>query len=171
VSAKKEALWANHIQRLCLLETDDVGDALAAAEVILSTQPVQEDDGDEGWITVPGSFLQTPHSTPLSINLPRPSDVVIHNHVAAPIAPLQPSQPIPESPDVMIHNHQHTIHNHITVPTALPTAPQVRVEPVINIPAQPPILEPDEQPRVVISADALRDEYVERFRKLMGAVQ
>lgn len=34
---KEVALWANEVQRLCILEADSVEDALAAAEVILST--------------------------------------------------------------------------------------------------------------------------------------
>ena len=94
MSAKREALWANRIQRTCLLEADNVEDALAAADIILSTQPVQEDSEDSGWVSVPNSFLHGPASIGMSTNTDKKHQqpIVIHNHVSAPIVNIPAHQ-------------------------------------------------------------------------------
>ena len=83
----EEALWANRVQRQCLLEADDVETGLAATEIILSTCSPQVDSGEEAWVTIPDSLLQTYNPAPqalLSVTQPRAPDVIIHNHISAP---------------------------------------------------------------------------------------
>ena len=54
----EQALWANQVQRECLLEAGgDIDAGLIAAEYILLAQPVRQDNMDSSWINVPDSFL------------------------------------------------------------------------------------------------------------------
>lgn len=60
LSLQQQALWANHILGECLREAgDDVDAGLAAAEYILSTQPIPQDislavQGKGQWVTIGG---------------------------------------------------------------------------------------------------------------------
>lgn len=83
----EEALWANRVQRQCLLEAEDVETGLAATEIVLSTCIPQKYGGEEAWVTIPDSILQTNGPVPqalLSVTQPRAPDVIIHNHISAP---------------------------------------------------------------------------------------
>ena len=58
ITRRQRALWANRLQRECLLEAgDDVEAGLAAADILLATQEYKDYGEDTGWIDVPDSFL------------------------------------------------------------------------------------------------------------------
>lgn len=137
--------------RLCLDESGgDVEAGLLAYECILmSGEPIafslKEDDG---WVEVPDTFLQ-PVIVALSAE-PRAPDIVIHNHIAAPVVnvPRQSHRhrhninvEVPKSPPVVVnvprqrHRHVHKINVDAGKPAEITVKMEAQEPPVVNVAA------------------------------------
>jgi len=136
----EQALWANAVQRKCLIESGgDVASAMQATEIILSNYTPERFDVSEQWVTVPDTFLQIggqPATVALSTEPVKPPDIIIHNHVSAPDIVVN----VPQSPAPTVR---------VDAPVINVASPEVKA-PVVNV-EQPAINVnvPQQQPPTV----------------------